>query len=240
MKKIISILLIVVFFASCKGQTSKAVQTIDVKMFAEKLQTTETPQLLDVRTPEEYTVEHITNATNVNWNGNDFEAKANNYDKTKPVFVYCKVGGRSGQAAEKLAELGFTTIYNLDGGIMKWSAAGYSTRAEGEQGEAKPSTEKIGMTKAEFEKLVISDKKVLIDIYAKWCGPCKKMAPYLEKMKAELKDKVIIIKIDADENKTLCQELKIDALPTLILFEKGKKTWKNTGYITEEDLKKHL
>ncbi|WP_395046395.1 thioredoxin domain-containing protein [Flavobacterium sp.] len=230
MKKIISILIIVVVFTSCKGQTSKAIQTIDVKAFSEKLQTTEKPQLLDVRTPEEYNIEHITNATNVNWNGSDFVAKASNYDKTKPIFVYCKVGGRSGQAAEKLAELGFTTIYNLDGGMMKWSATGYS----------KPSTEKVGMTKAEFEKLIVSDKKVLIDFYAKWCGPCKKMAPYLEKMKVELKDKVIIIKIDADEHKTLCQELKIDALPRLILYEKGKEIWKNTGYISEEDLKKQL
>ena len=228
MKKIIAILSLVVFFASCKGQTTNAVQTIDVKTFAEKLQTTKNPQLLDVRTPQEYAVEHITNATNANWNASDFVAKASNYDKTKPVFVYCKVGGRSVQAAEKLSRLGFTTIYNLEGGIMKWSAAGYS----------EPSTEKIGMTKAEYENLIVSEKKVLIDIYAKWCGPCKKMAPYLEKMKAELKDKVIIIKIDADEHKTLCQELKIEALPTLILYEKGKEIWKNTGYITEEDLKK--
>jgi thioredoxin len=230
MKKIISILLIVLIFTSCKGQTSKAIQTIDVKAFAEKLQTTENPQLLDVRTPEEYAVEHIGNATNVNWNGSDFVAKASNFDKTKPVFVYCKVGGRSGQAAEKLAELGFTTIYNLDGGMMKWVAAGYS----------KPSTEKVGMTKTEFEKLIVSDKKVLVDFYAKWCGPCKKMAPYLEKMKKEEKEKLLIIKIDADENKTLCQELKIDGLPTLILYEKGKEIWKNTGYISEEDLKKQL
>jgi thioredoxin len=227
---IIHLFCISLLFTSCKGQSQKSIETIEPKAFAEKLKTTENPQLLDVRTPAEYSSEHIDNAVNINWNGTNFVSEAEKYDKTKPVFVYCKAGGRSAQAAQKLSELGFTQIYNLDGGMMKWSASGYS----------KPSTEKIGMTKAEFEKLVISDKKVLIDFYAKWCGPCKKMAPYLEKMKAELKDKVIIIKIDADENKTLCQELKIDALPTLILFEKGKETWKNTGYISEEDLKKHL
>lgn len=230
MKKIISILLISLLFISCKGQTSEAIQTIDAKSFAEKLKITKNSQLVDVRTPEEFAVEHIENAVNINWNGSDFVAKISNYDKTKPVFVYCKVGGRSGQAAQKLAELGFSQIYNLDGGFMKWSAAGYS----------KPSTVKIGMTKAEYEKLLITDKKVLIDFNAKWCGPCKKMAPYLEKMKVELKDKVIIIKIDADENKTLCEELKIDALPTLLLYENGKEIWKNIGYISEEDLKKHL
>jgi thioredoxin len=230
MKKIISILLISLLFTSCKGQTSKAIQTIDVKAFAEKLQTTENPQLLDVRTPEEYAVEHIGNATNVNWNGSDFIAKASNYDKTKPVFVYCKVGGRSGQAAEKLAELGFTTIYNLDGGIMKWNASGM----------AKPSDKIIGMCDQEFKELLKSDKKVMINFYAEWCAPCKKMGPYIIKMQEEMKGKINIVRLDADKNKTLVDALKLDSLPVIILYENGKEVWRNVGYITEEDLTKHL
>ncbi|WP_395057503.1 thioredoxin domain-containing protein [Flavobacterium sp.] len=230
MKKIISILLIVVIFTSCKGQTSKAIQTIDVKAFAEKLQTTKKPQLLDVRTPEEYTVEHIENATNVNWNGTDFVAKASNYDKAKPIFVYCKVGGRSGQASEKLAELGFTQIYNLDGGIMKWNASGM----------AQPSNKIIGMCEQEFNELLKSDKKVMINFYAEWCAPCKKMSPYILKMQEELKGKINIVRLDADKNKTLVDTLKLDGLPAIILYEDGKEIWKNIGYISEEDLKKHL
>ena len=230
MKKIISILLISLLFISCKGQTSKAIQTIDVKTFAEKLETTEKPQLLDVRTPEEYAVEHIENATNVNWNGTDFVTKASNYSKTKPVFVYCKVGGRSGQAAEKLAELGFTTIYNLDGGMMKWNASG----------KAKPSDKIVGMCDQEFNELLKSDKKVMINFYAEWCAPCKKMGPYIIKMQEEMKDKTTIVRLDADKNKTMVDALKLDGLPAIILYENGKEVWRNIGYITEEDLKKHL
>jgi rhodanese-related sulfurtransferase len=121
--KIISLSLICLLFLSCQGQQTKTVQTVDVTAFAEKLKATDKAQLLDVRTPEEFSSGHIENATNVNWNGDDFVAKAENYDKSKPVFVYCKVGGRSAQAADKLAELGFKEIYNLDGGIMKWNAS---------------------------------------------------------------------------------------------------------------------
>ncbi len=230
MKKIISILLIVVIFTSCKGQTSKAIQTINVKTFAEKLQTTEKLQLLDVRTPEEYAVEHIGNATNVNWNGSDFVAKASNYDKAKPIFVYCKVGGRSGQAAEKLAELGFTTIYNLEGGIMKWNA----------NGMAQPSNKIIGMCDQEFNELLKSDKKVMVNFYAEWCAPCKKMGPYIIKMQEDLKGKINIVRLDADKNKTLVDVLKLDSLPVIILYENGKEIWRNIGYISEEDLKKYL
>jgi thioredoxin len=192
-------------------------------------------QLLDVRTPGEYKTEHINNATNVNWNGDDFVSKAEKLDKTKPVFVYCKVGGRSAQAANKLEELGFKEIYNLDGGIMKWNTSGMPIRTE-----ANTSNKIIGMCNQEFNELIKSDKKVLVDFYAEWCAPCKKMSPYLTKMQEELKGKITIARLDADKNKTLTDTMKLDSLPVIIVYENGKEVWRNVGYISEEDLKKHL
>lgn len=228
--QILSLLFISFLFIRCQGQPSKTVQTIDVKAYAEKLKTTENPQLLDVRTPEEFSVEHIENATNVNWNSNDFVTKTSNLDKTKPVFVYCKVGGRSAQAANKLAEMGFKEIYNLEGGILKWNAAGM----------AKPSNKIIGMRVQEYTELLKSDKKVMISFHAKWCEPCKKMTPYILKMQTEMKDQIAIIRLDADENKTLLELLKLDGLPVILIYENGKEIWRNIGFISEEDLKKHL
>ena len=228
----ISLLLLSFLFMSCQGQTSNAVNTIDAKLFTEKLKTNENPQLLDVRTPEEYNVEHIDNAKNVNWNGDDFVAKVNSYDKSKPIFVYCKVGGRSAQAANKLAELGFKEIYNLNGGIMKWNAENNAN--------AMPSTKIIGICDPEYGELIKSSDRVMIDFNAKWCAPCKKMNPYILKFQTEMKDKIKIVQLDADENKTIVEQLKLDALPTIIIYEKGKEVWRNVGYISEEDLKKHL
>ena len=228
--QILSLLFISFLFIRCQGQPSKTVQTIDVKAYAEKLKTTENPQLLDVRTPEEFSVEYIENATNVNWNSNDFVTKTSNLDKTKPVFVYCKVGGRSAQAANKLAEMGFKEIYNLEGGILKWNAAGM----------AKPSNKIIGISSQEFNELLKSDKKVMINFHAKWCEPCKKMTPYILKMQTEMKDQIAIIRLDADENKTLLESLKLDGLPVILIYENGKEIWRNIGFISEEDLKKHL
>jgi thioredoxin len=230
--KFFSLLLLSFLFISCNGQTSNAVKTIDAKSFAEKLKTNENPQLLDVRTPEEYGVEHIGNAKNVNWNGDDFVAKVNSYDKSKPIFVYCKVGGRSAQAANKLAELGFKEIYNLNGGIMKWNAENNAN--------SMPSTKIIGICDQEYGELIKSSDRVMIDFNAKWCAPCKKMNPYILKFQTEMKDKIKIVQLDADENKTIVEQLKLDALPTIIIYEKGKEVWRNVGYISEEDLKKHL
>ncbi|MGC4039631.1 MAG: thioredoxin domain-containing protein [Flavobacterium sp.] len=228
--KFFSLLLIAFLFTSCQGQTKDAIKTIDKAAFAEKLKENKNPQLLDVRTPEEYSTGHIGNAANVNWNDDNFIVEAKKLDKTKPVFVYCKVGGRSAQAAAKLAELGFTEIYNLEGGIMKWNATE----------TASASGKIIGICDQEYGDLVKSQDKVMIDFNAKWCAPCQKMKPYILKMQSEMKDKVKIVQLDADENKTIVEQLKLEGLPVIIIYEKGKEVWRNLGYISEEDLKKHL
>lgn len=230
--RLFSLLFLSFLFLSCQGQATKPVQTLDVKTYAEKLKNTEKPQLLDVRTPEEFGVEHLENADNVNINSADFEAKAAKYDKSKPVFVYCKVGGRSAQAADKLVAMGFTEVYNLEGGIMKWTTAGMP--------KAGQSAKTGGMSVEDYQKLVASDKKVLINFTAVWCAPCQKMKPYILKMQEEMKDQVKIVRVDADENKSLTEAMKIEGLPMIIIYENGREVWRNLGYISEEDLKKHL
>ena len=213
---------------SCKGQTSKNIESIAPKEFSEKLNATKNPQILDVRTKEEFAGEHLENAKNENWNDSNFDFNVKKYDKTKAVFVYCLSGGRSKKAAEKLISLGFLKVYELQGGIMKWNAAKLS----------KPSDKTIGMTMQDYNKLLISDKKVLISFYADWCTPCKKMTPYILKMQKELSDTVVVIRLNADENKTVVQELKIDALPTLILYQNQTVKSRKSGFISENDLRK--
>lgn len=216
-------------FISCNGQSKKEFKNIKPEEFAQKINSTSQPQILDVRSPKEYSDQHLDNAVNINWNGDDFDKKVAELDKSKPVFVYCLSGGRSNKAATKLAELGFKEVYEMDGGIVKWNASGL----------AKKSNETIGMTLAEYEKLLVSDKKILINFYADWCAPCVKMKPYITKMQKDLKD-VIIIRLDADANKSLLTELKIEELPTLLLYENKEVKWRHSGFISEDDLTKKL
>ncbi len=229
MKNLFNVLLLGLLFLSCNGQTD-GVETITAKTFAEKIKTTPDAQILDVRTPEEYSSEHIDKANNVNWNDDNFVDQAKAFDKSKPVFVYCKSGGRSAQAAAKLAAMGFTQIYNLDGGMMKWNAAGLS----------KPSEKLIGMSTQAFAELIKSDEKVLVSFYADWCAPCKKMAPYMSNLQKEYTGKLKVVRLNADENKTLIAEMKMDELPVLLLYNNGQITWQHKGYISESDLKKQL
>lgn len=226
----LSILLIAFLMLSCNGQTTKNIENVEATVFAEKIKASPDAQILDVRTPEEFASEHIDKAVNINWLANDFVANTQKLDKSKPVFVYCKSGARSAKAAVKLEELGFKKIYQLEGGILKWNAAGLS----------KPDNKIIGMSSQEYAELLNTDKKVLIDFYAEWCAPCKKMTPYLLQMQKDLADKVVLIRLNADEHKTLMKEMKIEELPTLLLYENKEIKWKHSGYISEEDLKKQL
>ncbi len=78
-------------------------------------------QLIDVRTPKEYTDAHIKNAVNINFFDDDFFDQMSKFDKDKEIYIYCRSGSRSGRAASKLKEQGFTKIYDLKGGFINWS-----------------------------------------------------------------------------------------------------------------------
>lgn len=76
--------------------------------------------LLDVRTPEEYAQGHLDNSLNVNWFDAGFAQQVEGIDKDETIYVYCKVGGRSAKAQQKLQSLGYRNVINLEGGYDAW------------------------------------------------------------------------------------------------------------------------
>lgn len=81
-------------------------------------------QVIDVRTPREYSAGHIPGSKNVDFYSAQFGAEVSKLDKSKPVYVYCAVGGRSASAAAMLVKQGFAKVYDLSGGIESWKRAG--------------------------------------------------------------------------------------------------------------------
>jgi thioredoxin len=229
MKNVKSIIatIIIIFSISCSN--SQNFKSVDEATFKATLEKTNDVQLIDVRTEDEFNGGHIQKAINIDWNGNDFDAQLTSLDKTKPVLVYCLSGGRSKKAAAKLNELGFKEVLELDGGYLAWS-------------NAYPQSNAVwsGMTKEEYAKLLTSDKIVVVDFYAKWCAPCKKMAPYLEKMNTELASTVTIHRIDADKNKSLFNALGYQGLPVILVYKNGKETFSKNEFVSEEELRKAL
>ena len=87
-----------------------------------------------------------------------------------------------------------------------------------------------------FNDLIQSEKPVLVDFSAEWCGPCKMMAPILKQVKDELKEKVTIVKIDVDKNPQASQHFNIQGVPTLMIFRKGDLKWRQSGVIGAKEL----
>jgi thioredoxin 1 len=87
-----------------------------------------------------------------------------------------------------------------------------------------------------FNNLINSEKPVLVDFFAEWCGPCKTMAPILKDVKNQLQDNATIIKIDVDKNPELASIYQIRSVPTLIMFKQGKPVWKQSGVVPTQEL----
>lgn len=133
-KQLIFIFTIACFsFIGCKQGTTQSSETtteqtaavtpysdINVETFKAKM-TEPNVVILDVRTPEEVAAGKIEGAVELDFYDNDFQQKVTALDKEKTYLVYCKVGGRSGQACELMQDAGFKSIFNLDGGWTAWS-----------------------------------------------------------------------------------------------------------------------
>mgnify|MGYP001220654473 FL=1 len=94
----------------------------------------------------------------------------------------------------------------------------------------------IELNKENFSETVGSSKPVLVDYWAEWCGPCKMVAPILEELAVDLSDKLIVGKVDVDENQELAAQLNIMSIPTLVLFKDGEVIDQAIGALSKAQL----
>lgn len=91
-----------------------------------------------------------------------------------------------------------------------------------------------------FDTIIQSEKPVLIDFFATWCGPCKMLSPILKEVKDSLGDRISIIKIDVDKNQQISSQYQVRGVPTMILFQNGKQLWRQSGVLTKEEIIKTI
>lgn len=193
---------------------------------------TEEPQIIDVRTPQEFSSGSIKGATNINIYDNNFNDRVSELDKDRPVFVYCRSGSRSNKASNMLTEMGFTKVYDLEGGITSWNLLNLSLPADNTI-----NSYNSGLTIEAYNKLITNNEKlVLVDFNAEWCAPCKKLSPILDKIVKEHSQNVELVKLDVDENPIITKGMRIQGLPTLKLYKNGEEVWQYLGLTTEEKI----
>ncbi|MEO6916859.1 MAG: rhodanese-like domain-containing protein [Chitinophagaceae bacterium] len=189
-------------------------------------------QLLDVRTAGEYKNGHIKNSLQADWNNQDqFKDRIQYVDKSKPVYVYCAAGGRSSAAAKYMRENGFADVKELKGGIAAWN------------GEHLPTVGMAGeeqITLAAFAAMTKKSPVVLVDFGAPWCPPCVKMLPVIARLEKDLAGKFQTISLDPTVQVSLANELKIETLPTFLIYKNGKEVFRKQGIASYDELKTSL
>ncbi|GAA4075421.1 thioredoxin [Flavobacterium cheonanense] len=87
-----------------------------------------------------------------------------------------------------------------------------------------------------FKDIINSDKPVLIDFFATWCGPCQMLGPVLKQVKDSLGDRVSIIKVDVDKNQELAAMQQVRGVPTMMLYQRGQQLWRQSGVLSKEEI----
>ncbi|MFZ9159124.1 MAG: thioredoxin domain-containing protein, partial [Aquirufa sp.] len=146
------------------------------------------------------------------------------------VLIYCLSGGRSAQAAEQMRAAGFQ-VTEMKGGYLKWT-----TRMKPLEGVPDVKHD-AAWNLADFKKEIASSDAVVVDFYAKWCAPCLKMMPIVDKLAGEFKGSVTVLKVEADGNQAIMQAYGIDEIPSFLVFSKGEMITKTSGFREEAALK---
>lgn len=88
-----------------------------------------------------------------------------------------------------------------------------------------------------FSEVLKNNKHVLVDFFAQWCGPCQMLAPIIDELSEEYKDKIKIVKVDVDEAQKIAQQFEVMSIPTLIFFENGNIKDTMMGLVAKDALK---
>ena len=190
---------------------------------------------LDVRTPAEVARGHVPNASVIDFYDPKFRVKVDLLQKDKPIFVYCASGKRSGAAAEMMVQMGFTQVYDLEGGIAAWSNEGYPMERSATADDGAK-----GMEPERLDALLRANHRVLVAYQTPWCGPCRAMRPVVDAVAEAWRGRALVLHVDLGESEALAAREKIQGVPVFIVYVDSQERWRGSGEIPREALETAL
>ncbi len=229
MNKIVIVLLMVFpAFLNAQENTYKQLNALEFQKLAESGK----GMILDVRTKSEFDSEHIPKSEYLNYYALDFKKKLLMLPKDEAIYLYCTTGYRSEKAAKYLVKNGYTKVYNLEHGILEWNLKNLPV-IEGEK-SAKLLMDKVSPDL--FAQTISGDTLVLIDFYATWCGPCRKMMPLIDSLRTQYHPEMKVFKVNVDASKKLIKQEKIIGVPLFRIYRSGKLLFEKDGMMSRKEL----
>ena len=242
MKYILSIIIAFAFFSTTVAQSAVVEQNKEIVLKNgyyqvgshefDRLIKSGKGMLLDVRTKGEFDNEHIVNSGQLNYYAFDFKKKLDLLPKDQEIYLYCNTGYRSEKTAKMLIKKGYTNVYNLERGIMEWIFEELPVII-GEKTDKK-QPDKVSIEK--FVSTIASDTLVLIDFYAPWCGPCRKMMPLIDSIKTQYHPRMKVFKVNSDVSKKLIKQQKIIGVPLFRLYRNNELLFEKAGMLSRKEL----
>lgn len=213
-------------------------KSIPAKEFHDSIKANKAEQLVDVRTAEEFARGNFPKSINIDLQSDDYKEKMKTLDKSKPVYLYCLSGERTKEAADIFAQEGFEYIITMEKGILGLNEG--ATKPPTARTASKSNASAVSI--AQFDSAVANGKNIIVDFYADWCGPCKRMAPVLDELQEQNKENFTLVKVNIDHSRELAAKHGISSIPRLFVYKDGKKVDDVLGFDPNkvEDFKSRL
>jgi len=221
-----------VFLISCFSKKSDQLQSINVDEMEGLMRPYANLQIVDLRTTEDFISAHLPGAINIDRNSPTFDKEIAGLNAKEPVFFYCENGTNSALVAKDLAKRNFSKVYDIIGGYAAWTGANKKVLQVDRVARPEP------VTRLEYNSIVKKSELVLFQFSPSSVDPAvlNKIDGMVASVVKPKAGEINFIKYNYQDQVSLARDLKVNNLPTLILYRSGEEVWRYEGMIEKTEL----
>lgn len=229
-------LLTLLLMTACMGGPADKVQAVAVDDLEQAMRPYANLQVVDLRSPEDYLESHLPGAINIDRNSPTFEKELAGLNPGRPVYFYCANGMTSAEVIKNLPKSSYVKIYDVTGGFAAWSGAGKKLSRVDRVSRPEP------VTRSEYDALVKKNDYILLQFSPSSVDPevLKKLDSMMESIVKKKSGEIAFRKYNYRDQVSLARDLKVNNLPTLILYRQGTEVWRYEGMPDKTEVESNL